>query len=118
MLKLSLRKSGTYSAKSDEEIMENQENSVQQLRSETSQACTSLAAGVEQLRSETSQVCDSIVSGLQENYVSKQDLESYHHEVMKQFESYDKMHKDILASLNSLKNATLYFKREIDDSDC
>ncbi|ORX77199.1 hypothetical protein BCR32DRAFT_283406 [Anaeromyces robustus] len=43
----SLKNTG-YSAKSDEEMEMNQEDSVQQLRMEASQACNSLAEGLEQ----------------------------------------------------------------------
>jgi hypothetical protein len=113
MPKIGLRRSGMYSARSDEEMDMNKEDSVQQLRSEATQACTTLAEGVQQLRNDTSQACNSIVSGVNENFVSKEDLQNYHQEVMKQFGAYDKMNNEILASLESLKKATLYFKHEL-----
>ena len=114
MPKFGLRKSGVYSDKSDEEEMDiNQENSVEQLRTEASQACATLAGSVDQLRNETSEVCSNIVSGVNENFVSKEDLQRYHEEIMKEFGSYNRAHADIISSLNSLKNATLYFKKEL-----
>ena len=59
-----LRKNSFYSVKSEEEMNPGQEDSVQQLRMEATQACSSLAEGVQQLRDETSQVCSNIVSGV------------------------------------------------------
>jgi len=75
MPKIGLRRSGMYSTRSDEEMDMNKEDSVQQLRSEATQACTTLAEGVQQLKNDTSQACNSIVSGVNENFVSKEDLQ-------------------------------------------
>jgi len=91
----------------------NQGDAVDQLRLEASQACSSLAEGVQQLRNETSQACSNIVTGVSEGFVSKQDLNNYHQEVMKQFANYDHVNTEILSSLESLKKATLYFKHEL-----
>ncbi|ORX47254.1 hypothetical protein BCR32DRAFT_288231, partial [Anaeromyces robustus] len=113
MPKFSLRKNTGYSAKSDEEMEMNQEDSVQQLRIEASQACNSLAEGLEQLSNETSQACSNIMSGVNQGFVSKDDLQCYHQEVMKQFQSYERANNEIMNSLESLKKATLYFKREL-----
>ncbi|ORX63573.1 hypothetical protein BCR32DRAFT_287663 [Anaeromyces robustus] len=113
MPKFSLRKNTGYSAKSDEEMEMNQEDSVQQLRMEASQACNSLAEGLEQLSNETSQACSNIVSGVNQGFVSKDDLHCYHQEVMKQFQSYERANNEILNSLESLKKATFYFKHEL-----
>jgi len=113
MHKFGLRKNSSYSIKSDEEMNANQEDSVQQLRIEATQACSNLAEGVEQLRNETSQACSEIVSGVSQSFVSKEDLQSYHQEVLKKFNDYDQVNKEILSSLESLKKATLYFKHEL-----
>ncbi|ORX66097.1 hypothetical protein BCR32DRAFT_272663 [Anaeromyces robustus] len=117
MPKFSLRKNTSYSAKSDEEMEINQDDSVQQLRMEASQACNSLAEGVEQLSNETSQACSNIVSGVNQGFVSKDDLQCYHQEVMKQFQSYKHFNNEILNSLESLKKATLYFKHELNQKE-
>jgi len=108
-----LRKNSFYSIKSEEEMNPGQEDSVQQLRMEATQACSSLAEGVQQLRDETSQVCSNIVSGVSEGFVSKEDLQNYHQEIMKQFASYDQVNNEILSSLESLKEVTRYFKNEL-----
>ncbi len=113
MPKLGLRKNTGYSAKSDDEMDATHEDSVQQLRSETTQAYSSIAEGVQQLRNETSQACSNIVSGVNEGFVSKGDLQNYHQEVIKQFQFYEQRNNEILRSLESLKKATLYFKNEL-----
>ena len=91
----------------------NQEDSVQQLRLDATQACSTLAEGVQKLRDETSQACSSIVSGVSESFISKEDFQSYHQEIMKKFGTYDQVNNEILTSLESLKKATLYFKHEL-----
>ena len=113
MSKFGIRRSSFFSAQSDEEMDNVQRDSVKQLRIDATQACSSLAEGVEQLRNETSQACSEIVSGVSQSFVSKEDLQSYHQEVLKQFNAYDQVNKEILSSLESLKKATLYFKHEL-----
>jgi len=113
MPKFGIRRSSFYSAQSDDEMESTQRDSVKQLRIDATQACSSLAEGVQQLRNETSQACTDIVTGVTEGFVSKEDLQNYHQEVIKQFEAYDKVNNEILSSLESLKKATLYFKHEL-----
>jgi len=90
-----------------------QRDSVKQLRIDATQACSSLAEGVQQLRNETSQSCSEIVSGVSQSFVSKENLQSYHQELLKQFNAYDQVNKEILSSLEFLKKATLYLINEL-----
>ncbi len=113
MSKFGIRRSSFFSAQSDDEMDNVQRDSVKQLRIDATQACSSLAEGVQQLRNETSQACSDIVTGVSQSFVSKEDLQSYHQEVMKQFNAYDQVNREILTSLESLKKATLYFKNEL-----
>ncbi|ORX76429.1 hypothetical protein BCR32DRAFT_284200 [Anaeromyces robustus] len=69
--------------------------------------------GLEQLSNELSQACSNIVSDVNQGFVSKDDLQCYHQEVMKQFQSYERFNNEILNSIESLKKATLYFKHEL-----
>ena len=115
MPKFGLRKnslSSFYSTNSEKGMNPNQGDAVDQLRLEASQACSSLAEGVQQLRNETSQACSNIVTGVSEGFVSKQDLNNYHQEVMKQFAAYDRVNNEILSSLDSIKKATLFLNQQ------
>ena len=115
MPKFGLRKTSSssfYSTNSEEEMNPIQNNPVDQLRMEASQACSNLAEGVQQLRNETSQVCSDIVTGVSEGFVSKEDLHNYHQEVMKQFAAYDRVNNEILSSLDSIKKATLFLNQQ------
>jgi len=113
MSKFGIRRSSFFSAQSDDEMDNAQRDSVKQLRIDATQACSSLAEGVQQLRNETSQACSEIVSGVSQSFVSKEDLQIYHQEVLKQFNAYDQVNKEILTSLESLKKEILYFKNEL-----
>ena len=113
MPKFGIRRSSFYSAQSDEEMENTQRDSVKQLRIDATQACSSLAEGVQQLRNDTTQACTEIVNGVSESFVSKEDLQNYHQEIMKQFGVYDQVNNEILASLEVLKKATLEFKNEL-----
>jgi len=108
-----LRRSSFFSAQSDDEMDNVRKDSVKQLRIDATQACSSLAEGVEKLRNDTSQACSEIVTGVSQSFVSKEDLQNYHQEVLKQFSAYDQVNKEILTSLESLKEATLYFRSEL-----
>ena len=112
-----IRRSSFFSANSDDDESENiQRDSVKQLRIDATQACSSLAEGVQQLRNETSQACSEIVSGVSQSFVTQEDLQNYHQEIMKQFGAYDRLNNEILASLEVLKKTTFEFKNELSSS--
>ena len=108
-----LRRSSFFSAQSEEEMDNSQQDSVKQLRRDTTQACSSLAEGVQQLRNDTTQACSEIVNGVSESFVSKEDLQIYHQEIMSQFGAYDRVNNQILASLEALQKTTLEFRNEL-----
>ena len=54
-----LRRSSFFSAQSEEEMDNSQQDSIKQLKRDTTQACSSLAEGVQQLRNDTT--CKDVI---------------------------------------------------------